>query len=183
MPGDILALRPHALDLGGIDRTRPAEALGDAWAEARIVRIDPGAVPPPDFVALENAKNGRPCRRIAGIDLDPAMLRKRGLEPRHRVGKRRRDLAAGKRERVFGDQQALRQKCRRFRQHDAAYPRHRFGIAREPSDRIEARGKIRHAVDRSEAMGGADAVDAAIARWQAHRSAAIRAERKVDQAA
>ena len=71
MPGDLFAPPPHALDLGRVDGARPAKALGDTGAEARIVRIDPGAMPAADFVALQDAENFRPCRRIAGIDARP----------------------------------------------------------------------------------------------------------------
>lgn len=77
MPGHVLALRPRALDLGGIDGARPAEPLGDAGTEARVVRVDPGAVPAADLVALQNAENSGPRRGVAGVDPDLAMIRKK----------------------------------------------------------------------------------------------------------
>jgi hypothetical protein len=40
---DAFALRAHAFGLGRIDGTRPAESLGDARTEARLVGVDPRA--------------------------------------------------------------------------------------------------------------------------------------------
>ncbi len=111
------------------------------------------------------------------------MIRERGFELRHGGGERRGDVVAGERESVRGDQQALRRKGGAGWQHHVANTAHRLRIAREPADRVETRRQIGHAVDRHQAVRGADAVDAAIAGRQPHRAAAISAERKIDKAA
>ena len=70
--GDVLAERPHTFHFSGVDGAGPAEALGNAGTEVRIVSVDPGAMPLADFIALQDAKYFRPRRRIAGIDADIA---------------------------------------------------------------------------------------------------------------
>ena len=182
MPGDVFTAPPHALDRCGIDGARPGEPLGDAGAEIRIVRIDPGAVPAPDFVALQDAEDFRPFRRIAGVNADFLIVREHRLEPRYAGSERGGNLLSRERKGVLRDQQTPRLEIGHRQQHVADAP-HGLHIPRKPSDRIETRGEIDDAVGRNEAVRGSDAVDAAIACRQPHRTAAIGAERKVDEAA
>ena len=77
MPGDVFTAPPHALDRGGVDGARPGEPLGNAGTEVRIVRVDPGAVSAPDFIALQDAEDFRPFRRIAGVNADFLVVRER----------------------------------------------------------------------------------------------------------
>ena len=72
--GHVLAQRPHFLNFRRIDGAGPAEPLGDAGTEMRIVRLDPGAMSLADFVALQDAEYFRPSGRIAGIDADLTMI-------------------------------------------------------------------------------------------------------------
>jgi cyclic beta-1,2-glucan synthetase len=137
--GHGLALRPHALDLGGIDGARPAKTLGDAGTETRIVGVDPGAVPAPNLVALQNAENSGPRRRVAGIDPDLAMIGERGLETLDGCGNCRCDLFARESECILGDQQALWGEAGTSRQQDIADPAHRALAGPNPlSNRVGA---------------------------------------------
>ena len=68
MASDAFALRAHAFGLGRIDGTRPADSLGDARTEARLVGVDPRAVPAPNLAPLQDAEDSRPgARGLVGV--------------------------------------------------------------------------------------------------------------------
>ena len=111
------------------------------------------------------------------------MMGERRLETVHRFGQRRADFGTCESEGVVGNQQPRGHEGGCSGQQHLADPPQGLRFAREPSDGIEARGKIDDAVDRDEAVRGADAENPAIARRQTNRAAAIGAEREIHQAA
>ena len=111
------------------------------------------------------------------------MMGERRLETVHRFGQRRADFGTCESEGVVGNQQPRGHEGGCGRQQYLADPPQGLRFAREPSDGVEARGKIDDAVDRDEAVRGADAENPAIARRQTNRAAAIGAEREIHQAA
>ena len=150
-----------ACDLLEIDR---GEALTNAGPEGRTIAIDPGTMLLGDLGTLQKAEYIEPFRRNTGIDslLDDT---RKGVPNRcHPRCKRLRDRRPGVRKRVGRNQKTGGHKraCR-WQQHLSDSP-HQHGIAREPADCLDAK-------------------DAAIARGQAHGTAAISAESEINQLA
>ena len=122
----------------------------------------------------------RPVRR----DLDLLALADQRLEPRHRrlqrLGDRRLDECEG----VAGDQQARgpRRLSAVLQQHTADRLED-AGIAREPAGDVEARPERHRAPRATPAPRSGASEDAAVAGGDAHRAAAVGADREVDELA
>ena len=145
---------------------------------------DPVADAGPHFGGLEGAEGLEPGDEALRRDLDLLALADQRLEARDGRLERARDRRFDERKGVAGDQQAPWFGCLlAILEEHAADLLEDCGIAREPAGHVEARSERHRAVERHAAPGRAHAEDAAVARRDAHRAAAVRAQREIDEPA
>jgi hypothetical protein len=137
----------------------------------------------PDLGGLQHPEGLEPDNRPFGTDRDLGPLAQLIGAEVDRRSKRVPHARLDQSEGVADDDQApgLRRRLARAEQ-DPSDPGEDLGIAGEPAGDVEARPERDGTAQRDAAMGGPDSQDAAVARWQPDRAAAVGAEREIDQA-
>ena len=162
--------------------TGPVHSLSNARPKSRVVLFYPCTVVRPDLRCLDSTEDGKPV--FQPFIADPHTLR--SFEVTRHPGERRlQGLGApgvGEPEGILGNQKPDWVAGRpRFIEQHTSHPRQSFSASCKPSGYIETGTERDDAFEADTPQARANAHDAAVARRQAHRPAAIRAKGKIDE--